>query len=198
MQYITLEGIPGAGKTSTTDYLDTALGDDVHVIGEHILSDKDLIEFTRDNSGKEDAYRLNWLVKDSVVQLYDYKRYVVADRCFITALSYAYSLSRHLKDSRPYDDALSWCNASIKNGRLHIPDHCIVLAVSPNISNARKQRKESKNMLWSQLDALFYADEFYTSELLTLPTLYRKLSIINSSDDSLSEVEHRVKQAILS
>lgn len=198
MQYIALEGIPGGGKTSTIEHLDIVLGGEVYVISEHVLTDKDLTEFTRDNPAKEDAYRLNWLIKDSIVQLYSYKKYVVTDRCFITALAYAYSLSKYCKDSRPYDDALSWCDTAINRGCLHIPTHCIILAVNPDVSNARKQRKESKDMLWSQAEALIHANEFYTAILPTLPNLYKKLSIINSPDDNLIEVKYRVEQTILS
>ena len=197
MQYIALEGIPGGGKTSIVEHLGTILGDDVHVVDEHILTDEDLTDFTRDNPGKEDAYRLNWLIKDSVIQLYNYKKYVVTDRCFITAVAYAYSLSKCCNDTRLYDDALSWCNTAIKNGSLHIPEHCIVLDVNPGISNTRKRRKESEDMLWSQSDALACASEFYTSVLPTLPNLYKKLFIIDSLDDSLNEVKCRVEQILL-
>ena len=196
MKSIAIEGIPGSGKTTLAKSLDRFLGASVHTLDEHILPENDLNEFSKDNPNKEDTYRLNWTIKNTLVSMYSYKKYVVSDRYFITAIAYAYSLDKGNPRGSKYLDAVNWARKSIASGELRIPDLCIVLLVKHDLSNQRKGRRETQDMLWSQNEALDYADQFYREVLPNLG-FYKQLTYIETTDRDYEEVLQRAKATIL-
>lgn len=195
MRYVALEGIPGGGKTHLSEFLTTHIPES-YALHEHVLPESHLIRFTADNPDREDAYRLNWTVKDTLVKLYDYKKLVITDRCFITTLAYTYSAGKVTDDMTTYDKTLQWCNEELAAGRLRRPDLCIVLSTPLEAVNNRKGRTEGPDMLWSQLEALKYAQDFYTNELPRLADFYKELRYIDSGK-SLEEVEQEALHAII-
>lgn len=200
MMYISLEGIPGGGKTSLLNELDAVLGDKAYCLAEHILREQDLNRYIKDVPDSEDAYRLNWLIKSSIVDLFSYKDYVISDRCFITALAYAYSSDKY-KYNKPrilFPNTIQWCRHEIRAGRLRKPDDVYILDVNPYQSNLRKHREESVDMLWSIISCIEFANEFYTEILPLYDEFYKNITVIKTDNRSKSEVAKDVSKRILS
>ena len=176
MTYIVFEGIPGAGKTHLSNFLATRLTGS-YLIPEHVLPENILTVFSADNPGREDVYRLNWTTKDALIQLYNYKKHIIADRYFVTTLAYNYSLSKLQHDDSHYLKTLQWVMDALDKNLLQVPDICIVLSVEASLSNIRKNREENDTVLWSQYNALKHASDFYITELPKLHKFYKKIII---------------------
>ncbi len=191
--YIALEGIPGVGKTTLAQSL--AHDKNAIILPEHIFSDELLFTYLKDNPSSEESFRLNWTVKDSLVELYDYKQYIIADRCFITTLAYNFTISKLENNPSKYNETLAWCQEKLENNNLHAPDVCIILTMDYAVSNVRKNRRGS-SMIWSQPEALRYAEQFYEEVLPALPNLYRKYILIDAQQ-SPDKIFQDIKDALL-
>jgi thymidylate kinase len=153
---IVLEGMPGAGKTTTA----TALAGRRHsVVGEY-TSDTAATLAIGDHPGvsDDDAHQANWLRKAAqcTTRLANCP-VVYADRDWLSSLSYAYTGSdRELLARRA-----RWAARHLNGGTLLLPDVYAVFDLDPAASLSRRAGRLRPSHPWNQPAALGRLRDFY-------------------------------------
>lgn len=164
-QVVTLEGMPGAGKTT----LATTLSRRGHlVVAEYAAVDGSVIGL-KDHPAVEadDAHQRNWLRKHQLAEVLATTSRGGAVRCgampvwmdrdWVTALAYAYSLEdRELLASRA-----GWATRNLAAGRLAVASAYLVLHLDPAESLHRRAGQLDQAHPWSRLGPLSRLADFY-------------------------------------
>jgi thymidylate kinase len=156
---IVLEGLPGAGKSSNIRRLINELpalaipGESrlfLRTLGNYKLIDK--------------YYWLNEEIKTRLAKSFQ-APIVLFDRCYVSALAYAYALTsvrgHHRGFEECYEEQLSWYRRSMVEGRLVRPDLIIVLDVNPHISVSRKPNAHDFDDVWADIECLKAMRNYY-------------------------------------
>jgi len=156
---IVLEGMPGAGKTSTA----TALAARGHsVVGEYTDdSDATIAMAAHPGVGDDDGHQRNWLRKAAQCSARLARHPVVyADRDWLSSLSYAYS-------AVPADGGAllaqraAWAARHLDDGTLLLPAAYAVFDLDPAASLTRRAGRLRAGHPWNQSEALDRLREFY-------------------------------------
>jgi predicted ATPase len=156
---IVMEGMPGAGKTTTADAL-AAAGHSV--VGEY-TDDRDITVpvSAHPDITDDDAHQLNWLRKASQSKarlVHDPVVYV--DRDWLSALSYAYSTAAADGGSLLADRA-AWAERHLADNALLLPGTYVVYDIDPATSLARRAGRLRPGHPWNHLKALEQLRDFY-------------------------------------
>ena len=156
---IILEGMPGAGKTTTAN----ALAADGHsVVGEYTdVSETTIAVSAHPDVSDDDAHQLNWLRKaaQSTARLV-HNPVVYADRDWLSALSYAYS-SAAADGGALLAERAAWAERHLADGTLVLPGTYAVYDIDPAASLARRAGRLCPGHPWNQLKALERLRDFY-------------------------------------
>ncbi len=151
---VTLEGNPGAGKTTIKDELKLE-GIEIEridqILPDNPNSDKGLLPADIVASD---------LLKSSRLQKYKNKL-VVMDRYIHSTLAYQYAYDRTHSTSN-FDDLANTYNTLQDLGYLTLPDLTIYIDVPPHLSVSRKNRKNDESS-WTDKAFLDYMREYYRS-----------------------------------
>lgn len=169
---ITVEGPPGAGKTTAL----RALAERGHsVIGEYATPSGVTIPIASHPAvDDDDAHQRNWLTKNQLAgQARDHQRAVWLDRDWISSLAYAYSL-----DDRPLLAARAkWAFDRLTDGGLQLADAYVVLHVDPAVSLARRASRLKPGHIWSTPAGLLRLHGFYADPIRAIARVHRELAI---------------------
>jgi predicted ATPase len=156
---IVMEGMPGAGKTTTAN----ALAADGHsVVGEYTDDgDTTIAVSAHPDISDDDAHQLNWLRKtaQSTARL-DRNPLVYADRDWLSALSYAYS-SEVADGGALLAERAAWAERHLADGMLLLPGTYAIYDVDPAASLARRAGRLRPGHPWNHLNALARLRDFY-------------------------------------
>jgi predicted ATPase len=156
---IVLEGMPGAGKTTTADALAAA---GYGVVGEY-TDDRDatIPVSVHPDISDDGAHQLNWLRKSSQTEARLVRDPVVyADRDWLSALSYAYSCA--VADGGALlAERTAWAERHLADGTLLLPGTYVVYDIDPATSLARRADRLRPGHPWNCLNALEQLRDFY-------------------------------------
>ena len=156
---IVLEGMPGAGKTTTAD----ALAADGHsVVGEYIDdSDTTIAVSAHPDISDDAAHQLNWLRKAAQSTALLVRNPVVyVDRDWLSALSYAYS-SAAADGGALLAERAAWAEHHLAVGTLLLPATYAVYDIDPAASLTRRAGRLRPGHPWNRLTALERLRDFY-------------------------------------
>jgi len=160
---IVLEGMPGAGKTTTA----TALAARGHsVVGEY-TSDTEATLTIEDHPdvSDDDAHQANWLRKAAQCTARLASRPVVyADRDWLSSLSYACTGS----DSELLARRARWAARHLYAGTLLLPDVYAVFDLDATASLSRRAGRLRAGHPWNQLVTLGRLRDFYRDPARTI------------------------------
>jgi thymidylate kinase len=157
---IVLEGMPGAGKTTTG----TALGDlGLAVVGEYTSAAAATIAISEHPPvDDDDAHQANWTRKAAqCTALLAAGQTVYADRDWLSSLSHAYSTA-------PADDGAllarraRWVLAGLRESRLLLPGLYVIFDLDPAASLHRRAGRLRPGHPWNDPQALQRLRDFYT------------------------------------
>lgn len=160
---IVLEGMPGAGKTTTVRAL-ADLGR--HVLGEYTSNTAATIPVGRHPAvGDDQAHQANWLRKAEqasrlLAGARETAQVVYADRDWLNALAYAYSIA----DTDAGDlltERIRWANKHIDAGHLLIADVYVLFDLDPATSLRRRAATARPEHPWSHPTPLQRLRAFY-------------------------------------
>jgi predicted ATPase len=156
---IVLEGMPGAGKTTTAAAL-AARGHSV--VGEYTDdSDTTIAIAAHPGISDDDAHQLNWLRKAAQCTARLARSPVVyADRDWLSALSYAYS-SADADGGALLAGRAAWAARHLAGGTLLLPGAYAVYDLDPAASLARRAARLRPGHPWNQPEALERLRDFY-------------------------------------
>ena len=189
---IVLEGMPGAGKTTTA----TALAARGHsVVGEY-TSDTDATLAIQDHPdiSDDDAHQANWLRKAAqcTARLACYP-VVYADRDWLSSLSYACTADG---DGELLARRARWAARHLDGGTLLLPAAYVVFDLDPAASLSRRAGRLRLGHPWNQPAALGRLRGFYRDPARALrpacPELAAALSIPERIDISGRDDPSRV------
>jgi thymidylate kinase len=156
---ITLEGMPGAGKTAAGSAL---AAEGRTVLGEYVTAAGAAVPVTEHPDVADDAaHQANWLAKAAhATAALRFGAVVFCDRDWLSALSYAYSLADQ-DGGRMLAARAEWAQAQLGTGRLRPADAYVLFDLSPAHSMARRADRLNRRHPWSQAAALCRLRDFY-------------------------------------
>lgn len=183
-----LEGLPGAGKTSTVNALaahNTLINTIPQILPDEPNFDQDMTQefFLRSDELKTERF----LAATSDTS--------VADRYYASTLAFYWAYDK-VHNTNSYDTVFCWYTFAKKHGKLVTPYAVFYIDVTPDISLARKGRtaSESTEDLWLNIEFLkyfrSYYDYFYTH--VEPGTRLVKLSGLNLLEDIQDEIKGRI------
>ncbi len=158
---IVLEGMPGAGKTTTAQKL---ADQGLTVVGEYINSTAETIAISMHPAvGDDNAHQQNWLRKTRQcnAQLAGGAT-VYVDRDWLSALAYAYSVAG-TDSGELLRRRTRWAAAHLRDGSLLLPAIYVVFDLDPATSLARRRARLRPGHSWNQPEALAQLRDFYAS-----------------------------------
>lgn len=155
---ITVEGMPGAGKSTAL----SRLGARGSVLGEYISPDGVPLSWdSHPHRDQDDSHQNNWLRKTAQARshLDAGAPVVVSDRDWLSSLSYAHSTG----DPDLLNARCAWAVDHLERGRLQVAHLYLVVHVSPQMSLERRRHRLQPGHPWSTAEgverlAAFYAD----------------------------------------
>jgi ATPase subunit of ABC transporter with duplicated ATPase domains len=169
---ITVEGPPGAGKTTALQVL-AQRGHSV--IGEYTTPAGSTIPIASHPAVDDDAaHQRNWLIKnEQASSVRGQQRAVWLDRDWISSLAYAYSLGdRQLLAARA-----KWAFECLDAGDLTTADTYVVLHVDPAASLARRASRLNAGHIWSTAAGLLELHGFYADPIRAIARVHRQLAL---------------------
>lgn len=160
---ITLDGMPGAGKTTLIAAL-AALGH--QVLGEYTATDVSIPETVplaeHPAVHDDDAHQANWIRKaaQTAHALETTGRPVFTDRDWLSSLAYAYSIA-DTDHGRLLRQRAAWARANLAAGRLLRADTYLVFHLSVTLSLRRRAGALPAAHPWSHPKALRRLQTFY-------------------------------------
>jgi hypothetical protein len=154
-----LEGMPGAGKT-TTGHRIAATG--VQFVGEYTTGSGTTIPIADHPApGDDDAHQANWLRKAAQARaaLAD-GRPVVCDRDWLSSLAYAYSIADS-DGGRLLHARTAWAAACLDDGTLLLPGSYLIFDIDVAASLHRRAGRLKDGHPWSLPGPLRRLQDFY-------------------------------------
>lgn len=163
MLYV-LEGLPGAGKTSTLNMVGKKDGFSTveQVIPHHLCSEE-----------AEEYYFYSDYLKYKKAIAAQKKTTVVMDRGYLSTLAYNYACDKLFKSN---NYAKIKKRFKQKGNIFFKPSIVLYIAVDVNESLSRKNRINKNSSIWCNKDFLFYMNEFYE---IKMPRLNKANKIIH-------------------
>lgn len=153
---ITIEGMPGAGKTTAANHL-TAAGH--AVVGEYTSYSGSPTSLDEHPAVDDDrAHQANWLRKHrAAIDRRSAGATVFVDRDWLTSLAYAYSI----RDDELLARRADWAIRHLRAGALALPSAYVVVHVDADESLRRRARQLRPNHPWSRPNPLRRLAAFY-------------------------------------
>jgi predicted ATPase len=172
---IVLEGMPGAGKTTTANAL---AADGQSVVGEYIDdSDTTIAVSAHPDISDDGAHQLNWLRKAAQsTALLVCNPVVYVDRDWLSALSYAYS-SAAADGGALLAERAAWAEKHLADGTLLLPGTYAVYEIDPAASLARRAGRLRAGHPWNHLNALERLRDFYRDPSQALQSVSAALAV---------------------
>ena len=156
---IVLEGMPGAGKTTTA----TALAAQGHsVVGEYTDDRNATIAIAaHPDIGDDDAHQANWLRKAAQCAARLATRTVVyADRDWLSSLSFAYSTAP-ADSGALLSERAAWAARHLRDRTLLLPAAYAIFDLEPSACLTRRAGRLRPGHPWNQPEALDRLRRFY-------------------------------------
>jgi thymidylate kinase len=166
---VTLEGMPGAGKTMAGWALEA---EGRTVLGEYVTAAGSTVPVADHPDVDDDpAHQANWLVKAACATAALRSGIpVFCDRDWLSALSYAYSLA-HQDGGRMLAARAAWADAQLETGRLRLADAYVLFDLSPAHSLTRRADRLNRRHPWTQAAVLSRLRDFYSDPAAACPGL---------------------------
>lgn len=158
---VVLEGMPGAGKTTTACALRRR---GLCVLGEYTDdTDETVAVGSHPAVAADDAHQHNWLRKTAQCSVrLSHGSTVYVDRDWLSSLSYAYSIA--CADSGALlRQRCIWTASRLRDGGLLLPSVYVMFDIDPRTSLRRRSGRLRPGHPWNRPDALRRLREFYTS-----------------------------------
>jgi thymidylate kinase len=169
---IVVEGMPGAGKTTT---LAAIVGQGQMVLGEYTDGHAQPIDLIKHpHHDDEHPHLTNWLRKDAQVRHLARAGSVITDRNWLTALGWAASVN-------VLPDRTSWAYTHLTAGVLTLPERWIILDCSVETSLARRHDRLDSTHPWADPDSLHRLRTFYTDPVAPIARFLPELADLISS-----------------
>lgn len=171
---VVLEGMPGAGKTTTIEALSN-LGHDV--VGEYVDESSGTLDHDEHPGvDDDDGHQLNWSRKaDRCTQLLGAHPVVYVDRDWLSSLAYAYSVAPedagNLLSARA-----AWALTYLGEGRLLLANVYVIFDLDSASSLARRAGHLRSDHPWNRPDALDRLREFYVDPSRSLRPVSAELA----------------------
>lgn len=155
---LVLEGMPGAGKTTTAAAL---AAENWTVIGEYTTVTGSVVPIqAHPDVGDDAGHQRNWLRKHHQVHAARRNGPVFCDRDWLSALAYAYSVA-DTDHGELLDRRARWAFDCLDHGDLTLGSTYIVFQLDPTISLQRRASRLTPRHPWSSLPGLIRLAEFY-------------------------------------
>ncbi|MGH3930107.1 MAG: AAA family ATPase [Pseudonocardiaceae bacterium] len=171
---LVLEGMPGAGKTTTATTLAT---ENRTVIGEYTTTTGDVVPIRAYPAVDDDpGYQHNWLRKHRQVQAARRVGPVVCDRDWLSALAYGHSVA-DTDDGELFASRARWAADCLDRGHLAVASTYVVLQLDPTVSLRRRANRLTPGHPWSSLPGLIRVAEFYTDPAKAVAPVHPDLAV---------------------
>lgn len=164
---VVLEGMPGAGKTTTARAL-TGFG--LRVLGEYTSATATTLPLAEHPAvTDDDAHQNNWLRKavqaaHALTAAGPAAGAVYADRDWLSSLAYAYSIA-DIDDGALLSERIAWADNHLISGNLRLPDVYAIFDLDVPTSLHRRAATIRQDHPWSHPAALQRLREFYRNPL---------------------------------
>lgn len=168
---ITIEGMPGAGKTTAANHL-TAIGHTV--VGEYTSDSGSPTRLDEHPAVDDDtAHQANWLRKHRAAT--DHRSAgatVFLDRDWLSSLAYAHSI----RDDELLARRADWALGHLRAGALALPSAYVVVHIDPDESLRRRAHQLRPNHPWSRRNPLRRLAAFYRAPATALANVDTEIS----------------------
>lgn len=194
MAIITIEGLPGAGKTTLRDKLSEKGYNTIQELGGIVHIDK----MPGDGKDLQGVLKIDdWFIEqESKRCCMCESNEAVMDRNFFTHLTYSYGYSR-LTGIPCFEKTIEKYDLAISKGKLQLPDALVYLDVLPQISKQRQINvKKRLPEFWRNIGFLGDLRSAYFSLMNSLYGL--DIHILNgeeSIDENLNRLENIIKNS---
>jgi thymidylate kinase len=189
---VVFEGLPGAGKTTTTA----------------VMADRLKCPLIPAFAGFSDRIWLNFRFSQPYYKTLDeVKDYlarqfvdspILIDRHYIGTLAYAYALTsvkgKQREDGECYPDQLQWYRNCFHHGILTSPDVVVLLDITPELSLQRQPTARAEDAVWGDINCL-EAMRYYYGKFFELIEPDIKVLWIDASEP-LENVISNIERAI--
>lgn len=162
---IVLDGMPGAGKTTTAHALAEC---GLRVLGEYTSATAATIPRNEHPAVNDDvAHQSNWLRKSAQARALasaDTPGPMFVDRDWLSSLAYAYSIA-DTDDGTLLRERIFWANKHLTIGNLLLPDTYAIFDLDGPTSLHRRSATLRPDHPWSRPNALQRLRNFYRSPL---------------------------------
>ncbi|MGH3623096.1 MAG: AAA family ATPase [Sciscionella sp.] len=170
---LVLEGMPGAGKTTTAA---TLAAENRIVIGEYTTTTGDVVPIEAHPHVDDDAgHQHNWLLKHHQVHAARRHGPVFCDRDWLSALAYAYSVADD-DHGALLATRTRWASDCLDRGDLSLDSTYVVFQLDPVVSLRRRAHRLTPGHPWSSLPALIRLATFYTDPATALAPVHPELA----------------------
>lgn len=148
---IVFEGLPGSGKTSTLEAVESQLAGSIAIIPELLTPIDPLTE--------DDFHTVLVNDENKYLRFLSGTTHAVMDRGYPSTLNWDYVLLQEKRHNH-YEEKIRWYLSEIGK-KLIFPSAYFYFSVAIETSMARKHLPDRKNLSWSRPDSLAIAADYY-------------------------------------